>query len=60
MADTLNDLGSKLGAGNGKDPIVEKLDLLLEAVEEIQEALEEITEKLADLELPYNAGFRYD
>ena len=58
MADTLKDLGSTLGVG--KDPIIEKLDLLLEAVEEIQEALEEITEKLADLEMPYNAGFRYD
>lgn len=54
MVDILNDLG------NTKDPITEKLDLLLNAVEEIQGVLEEITEKLADLELPYNAGFRYD
>ena len=47
---------------NGKDHVIEKLDILIEGQETQQDLLEEIVEKLTELELPYqNPGDRgYD
>ena len=43
------------------DPIQAKLDLIIEELGETRELVEELVEKVADLEVPYNGGFRtYD
>ena len=43
---------------SGEDPVIEKLDILIEGQETQQDLLEEIIEKLAEFEMPYpNSGF---
>lgn len=45
-----------IGIGaNGKDPVLEKLDLLIEEQQEVKELLEEVVERLSELDLPYNS-----
>lgn len=59
MTDTINEPLVGIGK-NGKDPVIEKLDIIIEGQEANRDLLEEISEKLADLELPYNAVTTYD
>ena len=59
MTDRNEDFAAKIG--NGRDPLTEKLDLVLEEVTETRELIEEVLEKISELELPYNSGFQtYD
>lgn len=44
----------------GKDPIIEKLDIVIEAQEAQQDLLEDILERLTDLELPTEVTTAYD
>jgi len=41
--------------GNGRDPILEQLEVLHEELVQVRELLEEVLEKLAELELPYGS-----
>ena len=44
----------------GVDPVLERLDILIEGQEEMKEILEELVEKVADLGTSHGSGFSYD
>lgn len=44
-----------VGIGNGRDPVLEKLDIIIEEQQEVKELLEEVVERLSELDLPYNS-----
>ena len=44
----------------GTDPVIEKLDILIEEQEEIKELIEELVEKVSDLNTGHGSGFSYD
>ena len=51
---------SLVGIGRETDPVLEKLDILIEEQEEIKELVEELVEKVSDLNTGHGSGFSYD
>ena len=52
--------GEKQIAGNGQDPLVEKLDILIEGQEALYDLVEEIAQKINDLEIEAYTDSEYE